>query len=77
MDCQKFTIVSVGVNLYSYNLNGVTTEENRLWKYNDIPIVELGNTQIDAVNNSLFVMLNEDLPCILHNEINEGLKTFS
>lgn len=73
LDCQKFTIVSVGVNLYSYNLNGVTTEENRLWKYNDIPIVELGNTQIDAVNNSLFVMLNEDLPCVLHNEINEEI----
>lgn len=74
LDCQKFTIVSVGVNLYSYKSNGVTTEENGLWKYNGIPIVELGNTQIDAVNNSLFVMQNEDLPCIQHNEINEGIK---
>ena len=73
LDCQKFTIVSVGVNLYSYKSNGVTTEENGLWKYNGIPIVELENTQIDAVNNSLFVMLNEDLPCILHNEINEDI----
>lgn len=74
LDCQKFTIVSVGVNLYSYKSNGVTTEGNGLWKYNGIPIVELGNTQIDAVNNSLFVMQNEDLPCIQHNEINEGIK---
>ena len=73
LDCQKFTIVSVGVNLYSYKSNGVTTEGNGLWKYNGIPIVELENTQIDAVNNSLFVMLNEDLPCILHNEINEDI----
>ena len=24
MDCQKFTIVSVGVNLYSYKSNGIT-----------------------------------------------------
>lgn len=75
LDCQKFTIVSVGVNLYSYKSNGVTIEGNGLWKYNGIPIVELGNTQIDAVNNSLFVMQNEDLPCIQHNEINEGVKT--
>ena len=73
LDYQKFTIVSVGVNLYSYKSNGVTNEGNGLWKYNGIPIVELGNTQIDAVNNSLFVMLNEDLPCILHNEINEDI----
>ena len=73
LDYQKFTIVSVGLNLYSYKSNGVTTEGNGLWKYNGIPIVELGNTQIDAVNNSLFVMLNEDLPCILHNEINEDI----
>ena len=73
LDCQNFTIVSVGVNLYSYKSNGVTIEGNGLWKYNGIPIVELGNTQIDAVNNSLFVMQNEDLPCILHNEINEDI----
>ena len=73
MDYQKFTIVSVGVNLYSYKSNGVTNEGNGLWKYNGIPIVELGNTQIDAVNNSLFVMINEELPCILHNEINEDI----
>lgn len=71
LDYQKFTIVSVGLNLYSYKSNGVTTEGNGLWKYNGIPIVELGNTQIDAVNNSLFIMRNEDLPCILHNEINK------
>lgn len=71
LDCQKFTIVSVGVNLYSYKSNGVTTEGNGLWKYNGIPIVELGYSQIDAVNNSLFIMRNEDLPCILHNEINK------
>ena len=73
LDCQKFTIVSVGVNLYSYESNGVTTEGNGLWKYKGIPIVELGYTQIDAVNNSLFVMLNEDLPCVQHNEINKEI----
>lgn len=71
LDYQKFTIVSVGLNLYSYKSNGVTTEGNGLWKYNGIPILELGYTQIDAVNNSLFIMRNEDLPCILHNEINK------
>lgn len=74
LDYQKFTIVSVGLNLYSYKSNGVTTEGNGLWKYNGIPIVELGNTQIDAVNNSLFVMQNEDMPGIQYNEINEGIK---
>ncbi len=73
LDCQKFTIVSVGVNLYSYKANGITTKRNGLLEYKGIPIVELGNTQIDAVNNSLFVVLNEDLPCILHNEINEDI----
>ena len=73
LDYQKFTIVSVGVNLYSYKSNGVKTEGNGLWKYNGIPIVELGYSQIDAVNNSLFIMRNEDLPCILHNEIDKGI----
>lgn len=74
LDHQKFTIVSVGLNLYSYKSNGVTTERNELWKYNGIPIVELGNTLIDAVNNSLFVMQNEDMPSIQYNEINEEIK---
>lgn len=74
LDYQKFTIVSVGLNLYSYKSNGVTTEGNGLWKYNGIPIVELGNTQIDAVNDSLFVMQNEDMLGIQYNEINEGIK---
>lgn len=69
LDSQQFTIVSVGVNLDSYKPIGLATKENGSWEYNGIPIVELGYTQIDAVNNSLFVMLNEDLPCILHNEI--------
>ena len=71
LDSQQFTIVSVGVNLYSYKPIGLTTKENGSWEYNGIPIVELGYTQIDAVNNSLFIMRNEDLPCILHNEINK------
>lgn len=71
MDSQKFTIVSVGVNLYLYKSHGVLSKENGFWEYNGIPIVELGYTQIDAVNNSLFIIRNEDLPCILHNEINK------
>lgn len=71
LDNQQFTIVSVGVNLYSYKPIGLTTKENGSWEYNGIPILELGYTQIDAVNNSLFIMRNEDLPCILHNEINK------
>ena len=71
LDSQQFTIVSVGVNLYSYKPIGLTTKENGSWEYNGIPIVELGYTQIDAVNNSLFIMRNEDLPYILHNEINK------
>lgn len=70
LDCQKFTIVSVGVNLYSKPIR-LTTPKNGSWEYNGIPILELGYTQIDAVNNSLFIMRNEDLPCILHNEINK------
>lgn len=71
MDSQKFTIVSVGVNLYLYKSHGVLSKENGFWEYNGISIVELGYTQIDAVNNSLFIIRNEDLPCILHNKINE------
>lgn len=71
LDSQQFTIVSVGVNLDSYKPIGLATKENGSWEYNGIPIVELGYTQIDAVNNSLFIMRNEDLPCILHNEISK------
>ena len=71
LDNQQFTIVSVGVNLSSYKPIGVTTKENGSCEYKGIPILELGYTQIDAVNNSLFIMRNEDLPCILHNEINK------
>lgn len=74
LDSQRFTIVSVGVNLYSYKSIGVKTTENGFWKYNGIPIIDLGYTQIDAVNNSLFIMRNEDLPCILHNDVDEETK---
>lgn len=73
LDSQKFTIVSVGVNLYSYKSHGVISKENGFWEYNGIPIVELGNTLIDEVDNSLFVMRNYDLPCIVHNEVNQKI----
>lgn len=72
LDCQKFTIVSVGVNLYSYKSNGITTKGNGFWEYNGIPILELEPTQIDAVHNSFFIMRNEDLPYILHNEASQN-----
>lgn len=74
LDSQQFTIVSVGVNLYSYKSYGITEKGNDLWEYKGISIVELESTQIDAVNNSLFVMRNEDLPCILHNDVDEEIK---
>ena len=71
---QQFTIVSVGVNLYSYKSVGVLSKGNGVWEYKGFPIVELGYTQINAVNNSLFIMKNEDLPCVLHNEIDKNIK---
>lgn len=71
LDYQQFTIVSVGVNLYQSN--GVKDKGNGFWDYKGIPIVELRTTQIDAVNKSLFIMKNEDLPCVLHNEIDEKI----
>ena len=72
LDSLHFTIVSVGVNLFSYMSIGVTHIENRLWEYKGIPIIELlGCHQIDDVNNSLFIMRNEDLPCVLHDKVDE------
>lgn len=72
LDSQQFTIISVGVNLNSYESNGVKFKENSLWKYNGIPIIELGYTPVDSVNNSLFIIKNEELPCILHNDLNKA-----
>ena len=72
LDSLHLTIVSVGVNLFSYMSIGVTHIENRLWEYKGIPIIELlGCHQIDDVNNSLFIMRNEDLPCVLHDKVGE------
>lgn len=74
LDCEKFTIVSVGVNLFFYKSNGVIIpNENGVMEYNGIPILELEFSRVDAVKNSLFVMLNDDLPCIQHNEINKEI----
>lgn len=72
LDSQQFTIISVGVNLNSYESNGVKFKENSLWEYNGIPIIELGYTPVDSVNNSLFIIKNEELPCILHNDLNKA-----
>lgn len=72
LDSKQFTILSVGVNLYESN--GVEYKEDGLWKYKGIPIIELGYTPVDAVNNSLFIVRNEDLPCILHNDLNKSTK---
>lgn len=70
LDSQQFTILSVGVNLYESN--GVEYKEDGLWEYNGIPIIELGYTPVDSVNNSLFIIKNEELPCILHNDLNKA-----
>lgn len=71
---QQFTILSVGINLNTYNSKGVKSKDEGRWEYNGIPIVELGYTLNDAVNNSFFIMKNEDLPCILHREVNKAEK---
>lgn len=71
LDCHQYTILSVGVNLKSLESDGVENKEDGLWEYNGISIIELGYTPIDAVNNSLFIIKNEDLPCILYNELNK------
>ncbi len=73
LDTQQFTIVSVGVNLYSHKSIGVSSKGNGLWDYNGFPIIELECTQIDSLNNSLFIMKNKDLPYVVHNEIDEKI----
>lgn len=71
LNSMQFTIVSVGVNLNPHKLDGSTYKENVLGEYNGIPVIDLGYSQFEAVNKSIFIMRNEDLPCIVHNEVNE------
>ena len=72
LDNQQFTIVSVGLNLDLYKSIGVTSKEKGFWVYKGISIIELEKAENDTVNYSLFVMQNEDLPCILHKEANSN-----
>lgn len=67
LDSEQYTIVSVGIDL------SVIDDEQEIKKYKGIPILELGSTRIDAVNNSLFVMQNKDLPSIIHNDIDTNV----
>ncbi len=69
LDGQQFTIISIGVNLYSCLSDGVVIKEKDFLEYNGIPIVEFEYTQIETVNESLFIIRNVDLPSILHNEV--------
>lgn len=71
----SYTIISVGVNLryYAFKFGNLENYED-IWKYKGIPIVELERTQVDTVNKSLFIMRNEDLPCIVHNDLSEDIK---
>lgn len=71
LNSMQFTIVTVGVNLNPHKLEGSTYKENVLEEYNGIPVIDFGYSQFEAVNKSIFIMRNEDLPCIVHNEVNE------
>jgi hypothetical protein len=64
LNSKEYTIISV--NLNSYKFQEVLTKKQNSFK---IPIIELDYTQIDTVNHSLFIMKNEDLPCIINNTV--------
>lgn len=72
LDSKQFIIVSVGINLNEYKtfyVNNGLNENQGEWKYKNIPIIELQYSPIEIVGKSLYIMKNEDLPCIVHNKV--------
>ena len=41
--------------------------------YKNIPIIELENTGNNNLNNSLIVVKNEDIPCLIHRPVEEDI----
>ena len=75
LDCNSYTILSIGLYLQYYGQfvenNLVLSEDYIIYK--SIPIIELGNTGNKELNNSLIIVKNEDIPCILHKNIEEDI----
>ena len=75
LNAKQYTLISIGIYLqyykhYTHN-NLVINEDAVSYKY--IPIIELENTGNTNLNNSLIVVKNEDIPCIIHRPIEEDI----
>lgn len=75
LDRNKYTILSIGIYLQYYERfvgNSLQISEDSI-AYKNIPIIELENTGNTNLNNSLIVVKNEDIPCIVHRPIEEDI----
>lgn len=73
LDAKKYTLFSIGLNLQYYKQfvgNSLVIEDNVV-SFKRIPIIDLGNTTNTNLNNSLIVVKNEDIPCVVHRELEE------
>lgn len=69
----EFSIIAIGVNLdYFQTIEKRLNKNSNKWTYNEIPIINIENTMNELFTQSFVVIKNEDLPCIIHNEISEG-----
>lgn len=68
----EHTIVSVGFNLNILKTNDLINNKNCTWTYKGIRIIEIGFSNIDEFNQSLFIMKNEDLPCFINHQVDKG-----
>jgi len=71
---EKYIIISIGVNfnhIKSFNTPQKLTEKEDVFYYDNIQIVEIGYSQADIVNNSLFIMEKTDLPSLTKHDLTE------
>jgi hypothetical protein len=72
LDTDKFIILAIGLNIHQYSdiLKVVGLKKDiENWFYNDIQIIEIGNYMNESVLGSFFIILKDDLPFIIHQEI--------
>ena len=73
LNVKQYTLISIGLYFQHYKQfvgdNLEIGENSSLYK--GLPIIELGDVMNGNLNNSLIVVNNEDIPCLIHRTIEE------
>lgn len=76
INANDFVIVAIGLNLVYYKRLGIEEliETDDIWCYNGIKVININNSMNTLVSQSLFIIMKNDLPNVLQNEIAPEIK---